>query len=122
MFDGAPVRSETIPPSDARILVDGPASAASPLPAEPQGRLWPAEPNPFRGNTQLRFALRHDEPVHLSVYDVAGRRVRTLIDGPRAMGSEVRATWDGTDDHGRRVPPGIYVAACALPRSPATAR
>lgn len=115
VFDGATVRSETVPPSDARILVDGNTASASPLPVEPQGRLWPAEPNPFRGGTQIRFALRRDEPVQLSVYDVAGRRIRTLIDGPRRAGNELQTAWDGTDESGRRVPPGIYLARLRTP-------
>jgi len=115
VFDGAAVRTETVPPSDARILVDALLPAASPLPPEPQGSLWPNEPNPFHGGTEIRFALRAAAAVQLQVYDIAGRRVRTLIDAPHAAGPDLRVTWDGTDDHGQRVPPGIYVARLRTP-------
>ncbi len=47
--------------------------------------------------------------MELVVHDLAGRRVRTLID--RAMPSgEHRAIWQGRDDAGRAMPAGIYVA------------
>jgi len=95
--------------------VDALLPAASPLPPEPQGSLWPNEPNPFRGGTEIRFALRAAAAVQLQVYDIAGRRVRTLIDAPHAAGPDLRVTWDGTDDHGHHVPPGIYVARLRTP-------
>ncbi len=43
--------------------------------------------------------------VSIVIYDVHGRTVRTLVDGKLA-GSSV--TWDGTDDQGHRVRPGVY--------------
>lgn len=47
-------------------------------------------------------------PLTVRVFDLAGRRVRTLFAGERGGGSFAVA-WDGTDAADRRVPPGIYL-------------
>ena len=69
--------------------------------------LYPGRPNPFRGAMEVRFALERPSHVSLAIYETAGRRVRTLASGPETVGSHV-ATWDGSDDRGRRVPAGVY--------------
>ena len=48
-------------------------------------------PNPFHGTTSLEFSLSNSERVRLVVYDVSGREVATLVDGPQAAGSHVVA-------------------------------
>jgi flagellar hook assembly protein FlgD len=55
----------------------------------------------------LAFALPQGGQARLRVYDVAGRLVRTLVDGPLA-GGEDRRTWDGRDDSGRPLGGGLY--------------
>jgi flagellar hook assembly protein FlgD len=45
--------------------------------------------------------------VEVAIFDVAGRRVRTLIQGTREPG-EYRTTWDSRDDNGRSVTTGVY--------------
>jgi len=47
--------------------------------------------------------------VRLDVYDVAGRRIRSLVTGVQAAGAH-RLSWDGLDDDGFRVRPGAYFA------------
>ncbi len=71
-------------------------------------RVWNA-PNPFRRATTIHFALRSIEGVSVDVFDVVGRRVRTLLHGD-AVPAEGRGevTWDARDEVGRRVPPGVY--------------
>lgn len=71
--------------------------------------LAPAEPNPSRGVSRLRFALSRGGPARLEVFDVSGARVRRLAGGDHAAG-EHEARWDGKDDQGRRVRPGLYFA------------
>ncbi len=73
--------------------------------------LMPAVPNPFTGQTLLRFVLPASGPVDLGIYDVAGRRVRVLVSPaePVAPGAHT-VRWDGTDDHGTRVASGMYFA------------
>ncbi|MCA9759721.1 MAG: T9SS type A sorting domain-containing protein [Candidatus Eisenbacteria bacterium] len=72
-------------------------------------RLHGATPNPFRDRTSLRYSLSTEGPVRLSIYDVAGRTVRTLVDAVREPGHYATA-WDGMDDLGRAVPSGVYWA------------
>ncbi|MBU1698878.1 MAG: PQQ-binding-like beta-propeller repeat protein [Candidatus Eisenbacteria bacterium] len=64
-------------------------------------------PNPFNLSMHIAFTLLKPGRVVLRVFDVSGRRVRTLIDGRReAKRHEV--TWDGRDDLGGVIAPGIY--------------
>ncbi len=68
-----------------------------------------AAPNPFNPATTLRFSLPTAGHARLAIFDVRGRRVRTLVDGPRSAGpGEVR--WDGRDQTGRQVASGTYYA------------
>lgn len=64
-------------------------------------------PNPLVTGTQLRYALPRPAQVELRTYDVAGALVRRLTGEAQAAGLR-RAYWDGCDDHGRRVAPGVY--------------
>ncbi len=63
--------------------------------------LWTG-PNPARGGTTIRYALPSASRVTLAVYDLAGKRVALLVDGPESAG-EHRVAWDATG-----LPPGVY--------------
>ena len=65
-------------------------------------------PNPFRATTRLAFDLPATGRAELAVYDVAGRRVTTLLRGDRVAAGSHRATWDGRDEAGRQVATGVY--------------
>ncbi len=68
-----------------------------------------AVPNPFNPATDLKFSLPRDARVELSLYDVSGRRVRSLVnDGLAAGHHEIR--WNGKDDSGLGVASGTYFA------------
>jgi flagellar hook assembly protein FlgD len=74
--------------------------------------LHPARPSPFAGETMLELELPADAgEVLLAIYDAAGRRVRTLVEGPSEPGCS-ELVWDGTDSNGRRVAAGVYFARC----------
>jgi pimeloyl-ACP methyl ester carboxylesterase len=64
-------------------------------------------PNPFNPSTTIRFALPDDRHVRLSVYDVTGRRIATLVDGLMTSG-EKRIEWNGRDDAGSEASSGVY--------------
>ncbi len=115
VFNGAAVRVETVPPSDARILVDVYTPSDAPPQHELHGGLLPNEPNPFRPGTDIRFGLARAEHVLLVVYDIAGRRVRTLVDGVLPERADHHVHWDGADDRGQRMAAGIYVARLRTP-------
>uniref|UniRef100_A0A832I0D8 T9SS type A sorting domain-containing protein n=1 Tax=Eiseniibacteriota bacterium TaxID=2212470 RepID=A0A832I0D8_UNCEI len=69
--------------------------------------LAPPAPNPGAGETDVRFALPHASQVRLGVYDLAGRRVRSLASGMRPAGTHV-VRWDGRDETGAPAPSGLY--------------
>ncbi len=70
-------------------------------------RLYQNHPNPFNPRTAIKFSLAADGPAKLVIYDVNGRRVRTLVDkGLKAGTHEV--VWDGSDDAGHTVTSGVY--------------
>ena len=71
-------------------------------------QLLPNYPNPFRARTTLEFTLPERGDVRLVVYDVLGRRVRTLVDQSYDAGRHV-VRWDGRNDTGQAVASGIYL-------------
>jgi hypothetical protein len=70
-------------------------------------RIDPAAPNPFQGSTVLRYSTTSEGPVAFEIFNVHGRRIRTLVQGDQAVGNHV-VNWSGTDDAGRPVPSGVY--------------
>ncbi len=65
-------------------------------------------PNPFNPRTECRFELDRAQRVALTLYDLRGRRVRSLLDGDLPAGAHV-TSWNGRDDHGRSAPAGVYL-------------
>jgi len=68
-----------------------------------------AVPNPFNPATDIKFSLPRSANVNLSVYDVSGRLVRTLLTGKLVAGTHSER-WDGRDEAGLNVASGIYFA------------
>jgi hypothetical protein len=66
-------------------------------------------PNPSAGRASVSFVLPARVFASLRIYDVAGRRVRTLVEGDLGAGPW-EIVWDGTDDSNRRVATGVYLA------------
>ncbi|MEZ4387249.1 MAG: exo-alpha-sialidase [Candidatus Krumholzibacteriia bacterium] len=66
-------------------------------------------PNPAGGQTALRYEVPADGPVTLALYDIKGRRIRTAVDRNLRRGA-YEFVWDTTDQAGRRVPTGTYLA------------
>jgi hypothetical protein len=64
-------------------------------------------PNPFNPKTVVEFGLAHTSPVKLTVYDVSGRVVRTLVDREMATGT-YQVLWNGNDSNGHPVAAGVY--------------
>ena len=66
-------------------------------------------PNPFNASTTIAFDVERTAPVHLVVYDVLGRRVRTLHGGETLTAGHYRTAWNGRDDEGRPAASGVYL-------------
>jgi hypothetical protein len=64
-------------------------------------------PNPFNPSTTISFGVASPGRVTLSIYDVSGRLVRTLVDEPRSAGL-YRQNWDGRNAGGAAVSSGVY--------------
>ena len=69
--------------------------------------LYPAHPNPAHGSTTIGFSLPRESNVRLRVYDVAGRLVRTLVDGRVGSGEGIKI-WDGRHEGGGQAAGGVY--------------
>jgi flagellar hook assembly protein FlgD len=72
-------------------------------------------PNPMNPEATLTFQTSREGPVHAALYDLRGRKVRTLLDaGGLAAGyHDVRI--DGRNDSGGRLASGIYFVAIESP-------
>ena len=90
---------------DAAVGVDTPAATGAAL------RLQ-AAPNPF--NPRVRLRLAGEGPATLSIRDLQGRLVRTLLSGVQEIDGLV-VDWDGLDADGRRAGAGLYFAHLATP-------
>jgi hypothetical protein len=73
-------------------------------------RILGNRPNPFNPRTEIAYAVAGGSArTTLMIYDPAGRRVATLVDGV-VEGGRHRAVWDGRDDDGERLASGVYFA------------
>ena len=64
-------------------------------------------PNPFNPITHFKYNLPKTSQVKVTVYNMMGRKVATLVDKKQSAGT-FQVTWDGTDVRGRRVSSGVY--------------
>lgn len=70
--------------------------------------LYQNYPNPFNPETRIAFDLARESVVRMTVYDLNGKEIVTLL-RQRTRPGRREAVWDGTDTDGNRVPAGIYV-------------
>ena len=71
-------------------------------------KLYNAYPNPFNPVTTLRYDLPEDALVNITIYDMMGRVVKTLINDQQTTGYR-SLQWDATNDYGKPVSAGIYL-------------
>ena len=89
-----------------------PTEAVAPDPVVP--RIVSLGNNPFRDRTDITFQVPPAPSVRVEVFEVSGRRVRTLLDQARAAG-EHRVTWDGRTDAGGAAATGSYFVRLDVP-------
>lgn len=72
-----------------------------------------ASPNPFRDEVEIRVAGDWESgrrgEGEIQVFNAAGRMVRKISLVPSSFLSGAKATWDGRDESGKRLPPGVYL-------------
>ena len=91
----------------AEVLI-GVTGEDPPLPPAELVVLRQNRPNPFNPITTIAYGLPAPGHVTLRVYDVAGRRLRTLVDGEQPAGWR-EAAWNGLDENGRPAASGVYL-------------
>jgi hypothetical protein len=64
-------------------------------------------PNPFNAATRIEYYVPLASHVTLSIYDILGRTVGTIVDGQKSIGDH-DVIWSGLDDGGRPVASGLY--------------
>ena len=69
-----------------------------------------AYPNPFNPTTTLSFSVKTEGHFNLSIYDITGRLVSTLVDGNMEQGYH-SMVWNGMDSNGYAVSSGMYIYA-----------
>lgn len=65
-------------------------------------------PNPFKGETKIRFEINRTGIVDIEIYNINGQKVISLVHGQYKPG-QYKVTWDATDQSGRRVNNGYYI-------------
>jgi len=99
--------------TDMKAILNAPDSVVTAVPPDQRSSL-PQEfslgqnyPNPFNSSTIISYTVPERSRVTLVVYNVIGRKVATLVNEIRPVGSH-SVTWDGADAYGAEVASGIY--------------
>lgn len=94
--------------SDEETVDSTPTDAAGGVRAGARLGVLVATPNPFNPATKLSYELRHDGPVRVELFDVAGRSVRVLQDRAWQEAGRYELHWNGADGRGRALGAGVY--------------
>lgn len=102
---GAPLTLHSLlpTPADKALFLPPPPPAVFPT----TYALEQNYPNPFNAGTTILYSIPQPDNVRLTVYDVRGRKVRTLYNGPAAAGTH-RVLFDGRDESGAQLSSGVY--------------
>jgi len=71
-------------------------------------KLYPAYPNPFNPSVNIHFELNESAQTKVSIYDLSGARIKTLMDGSPSAGSH-KLRWLGVNEQGEKVAAGLYL-------------
>ncbi len=75
----------------------------------PKIKIIPAFPNPFNPSTIIQYSLPEQTDVHIIIYDISGREIKTLIRKSQSTG-RYEVQWNGKDNSGNHVGSGMYLA------------
>jgi hypothetical protein len=102
LASGRAIRFVPIVPRDPAAIRETDQATTGPL-----FRLDQAHPNPSSQEGDIRFTLAHSGQASLTIHDVNGRLLRTLLSGVQDAGSHA-VTWDGRNGRGEELPSGTY--------------
>ncbi|HPN35457.1 MAG TPA: FG-GAP-like repeat-containing protein [bacterium] len=83
--------------------------AAKPVAAPETFYLEQNHPNPFNPTTTIRYQVFEASPVTLTIFNLRGERVQTLVNAEFKPAGSYSLSWNGKDQEGRSVPSGIYL-------------
>ena len=92
----------------AKFGADGPTAVEDAVKQPNAFSLAQNYPNPFNPETTISYNLNRAGFVTLHIFDIAGKRVRSLYECKQPAGSH-RLIWDGTDELGQAVSSGLYL-------------
>jgi flagellar hook assembly protein FlgD len=72
-------------------------------------------PNPFNPETVIRYALPEDCHVELTIHNILGQKVMTLVNESQSAGYKM-SRWDGRDDKGNEIASGLYFYKIKTPK------
>lgn len=78
-------------------------------------------PNPFSSRAEITWQQKTTEKVSISIYDIKGRHIRTLLNDTRTAGNQA-LKWDGKDNQGKSVANGIYYCQVQMQSGSSTVR
>lgn len=104
---GGPIATG-LPPGDLLVFRQGPPTGGTSSDI-PKVQDLALRPNPFTKGTTIACRATAPGLASITVYDVAGRAVRRLIERRAVPAGETSFAWDGRDDSGRPVVGGVYV-------------
>ncbi|MBU1637244.1 T9SS type A sorting domain-containing protein [bacterium] len=88
------------------VRLAGPESVGEPLPLLPDRiTLYQNYPNPFNAQTTIRFSINRTQQVTLAIYDILGKKVKTIIDDSVPLG------WYELTFSAANLPSGIYTVS-----------
>ena len=109
--------SPTQAPFSPGRAIEAPSDSAAKVPAMGSVSSLQVWPNPFNATTHLVFRLHQAASVHVTIYNVHGQRVRTLVNAPLHAGAH-QMQWDGRDERGHSAATGLYLARFRIEHSP----
>jgi parallel beta-helix repeat protein len=77
---------------------------STPVPARLEASNYP---NPFNPVTTITYSLPEDSQISISIYNIKGQKVKTLVTGTQPAG-DYNVSWNGKDESGKEVTSGIY--------------
>jgi hypothetical protein len=102
---------DTFTPCTMSVELDSSAAAIGlddgPVARNPSRVFVKSHPNPSKHSAVISFGLRRPGPLTMALYSPDGRLVRRVLDETKPAGTH-SVEWDGLDDGGRPVPPGVY--------------
>jgi hypothetical protein len=95
------------------IIPDGISNPKNSYEFTPKVLLLNNYPNPFNPETKVKFIIKDNSNVILTIYDIIGREIKSLYEGQLYSGEHI-FFWNGKDEHSQSVPSGVYFCRFTL--------